>query len=74
MAIELKERISPRILQEALEQTLPYFRAFDVRYKQHIFGSRFESQVENPVVRNVSNVPCRHFTSRTDRGFMFRKF
>lgn len=34
MEIELKERISPRILQQALEHTLPYFRAFDVRYKQ----------------------------------------
>ncbi len=72
MTIELKERISPRILQGALEQTLPYFRAFDVRYKQHFFGSRFESQIENPVVSKESNVLCRHFTSRTDRGFLFR--
>lgn len=72
LTAELKERISPRILQTALEQILPYFRAFDVKYEQYIFKERFVPQLQNPVIREESNVLCRHFTRKTDRGFLFR--
>ena len=70
--MELCDRVYPNFLQEALEQTLPYFRAFDVKFKCHLFSSVFEAQYLYPQVGEEVGYPCRFFSNKNKDGFLFR--
>lgn len=71
LSIELEDEVHPKLLQKALEDTLPYFRAFDVSYIRGFFGGRFKAQVQSPpqVEADIGYI-CRYF--RWGEGYLFR--
>jgi hypothetical protein len=72
VTMELYDSIYPNFLQEALEQTLPYFKAFDVKFKSHLFSSVFEAQYLYPQVEEDVGHPCRFFCNKNENSFWFR--
>lgn len=72
VTMELCDRVYPDFLQEALEQTLPYFRAFDVKFKCHLFSSVFEAQYLYPQVEEEVGHSCRFFSNKNEISFWFR--
>lgn len=72
ITMELTSWINKGLLQEALEQTLPYFRAFDVQFKRRIFTSVFEAQYLYPQVEEDTGYPCRFFPDKNGNDFWFR--
>jgi len=68
----LRDDIKSQILQSALDQILPYFKAFDVNLYNGWFRSRLEA---NPVIVQVeeeTKEPCLFLDPFKTRGALFR--
>lgn len=63
VTMELCDNISQYFLRKALEQTLPYFKAFDVKFKPQMFSSVYEAQYLCPHVMQESGHPCIFFSN-----------
>ena len=72
VTMELCDRVYPHFLQKALEETLPYFRAFDVKFKCHLFSWVYEAQYIYPQVADEVGHPCKFFSNENKEGFLFR--
>lgn len=70
LSIELTDDINPELLQKALEDTLPYFRALDVRYIQKAFSGMFKVQDIKPEIEPDTKIICRYF--KWEEDFLFR--
>ncbi|MDD3429267.1 MAG: hypothetical protein PHG02_04605 [Oscillospiraceae bacterium] len=68
----LKEEIDPVLLQQALEETLPWFAAFGVRMKQGVFWSYLETNKAVPRVQEEKECPCRYIDPFQNRKFLFK--
>ncbi|MFQ8834072.1 MAG: hypothetical protein ACLR7U_15115, partial [Ruthenibacterium lactatiformans] len=60
----MREAVDPALLQQALEQTLPYFAAFNVRLRHGLFWNYLETNRATPQVLPEQDAPCRYI----DRG------
>ncbi|MEG1321574.1 MAG: hypothetical protein RSD01_00480 [Ruthenibacterium sp.] len=70
----LSERVDGEVLQAALEETVPYFAAFNVRLRHGLFWSYLETNRATPHVQLEEDTPCSYLdTMETDR-FLFRVF
>lgn len=72
ISVVLKEEIMPKILQEALEITLPNFKNFGVKLKQGFFWYYFETNTKKPKVEEERNYPCKHIDASKNNGFIFK--
>lgn len=73
IAVELKEEIDGRALQEALDKVLPYFDAFKVRLKKGIFWYYFEENFKSaPNVHMEDEAVCSYINPYTNNDYMFR--
>ncbi len=75
ISITLKEKIEPKLLEKALELTLPRFPSFDVRMKNGFFWHYLEKNPNGapPVLSDIAN-PCLRVKWKENRGYLFRVF
>ncbi|MEG1152973.1 MAG: hypothetical protein RSB47_01665 [Ruthenibacterium sp.] len=72
MTAILTERVDGEVLQAALEETVPYFAAFNVRLRHGLFWSYLETNRATPHVQLEEDMPCSYINPiETDR-FLFR--
>ena len=68
----LKEPVDPKLLQRALEQTLPRFPMFQFTIRKGMFWYYFEPNQGVPqVVKDAAN-PCLPLNPKYNQGFLFR--
>lgn len=68
----LKDKVDAELLQEALEETLPYFSAFCVRLRHGLFWSYFETNKAVPHIEKDVNYPCRYIDPLETGRYLFR--
>ena len=54
----MREAVDPALLQQALEQTLPYFAAFNVRLRHGLFWNYLETNRATPQVLPEQDAPA----------------
>lgn len=72
ISVTLKERIKPDVLQQALEDILPYIHNFRVRLRKGFFWYYFEENKKVPLVQREHTYPCRYIDPHGNRKFLFR--
>lgn len=72
IAVVLKEKIDPVLLQEALERILPWFDIFRVRLRRGVFWYYFEDNKKKPVVEEEITYPCRYIEPYSSNMYLFR--
>lgn len=74
LGVQLKEKVDPQILSNALEKTFERFPFFRVRMRKGFFWNYFEyNEKECPVKHDVSNFGYR-INFKENNGFLFRVF
>ena len=68
----LKEEVRPDLLQQALEDVLPWFDVFRVRLRRGFFWFYFEENKNRPQVEDETEYPCRYIYHHGRRKFLFR--
>lgn len=58
VAAQLEEDIKPEVLQEALDQTLPYFKNFTFRLRRGFFWYYFEPNQKRLLIQEEKSRPC----------------
>lgn len=73
VAVNLKEEVDGDLLQQALQQVLPYFDMMRVRMRRGIFWRYFEENPnEAPKVWHEDGSPCQFINPLTNREYLFR--
>jgi len=72
VTIILRDQICGRVLQIALDQTLPYFKAFAVRLQSHWACNYFTENLTVNCVNEETLAPCQYFDPDKPDGFLFR--
>lgn len=72
ISVTLKQPVDPEILQQALEEILPFIRNFRVKLRRGLFWYYFEENGKIPQVQRESTYPCRYFDPHGNRKFLFR--
>lgn len=74
-SIQLKERVDPELLQQAVKNVLPRFPGFDVRIRRGLFWYYFEKNpVAAPKVMPDIKNPCHRVKFKENDGFLFRVY
>lgn len=74
LSVQLKQKIDPEILAEALKATLKRIPSFDVRIRRGLFWYYFEKNPNEPSVLPDIKNPCYRIKFRENDGFLFRVF
>lgn len=72
LACVLKEPVDPRLLQQALVDTLPRFPAFAVRMRAGMFWYYFEPNTVVPTAEHEELNPCAPMNRKENGGYLFR--
>ena len=68
----LKERVEPKILKEAVNQTLEKYKSFKVRMKTGFFWYYLEYNTKDPIVEEEQDYPCKYIDSRHNNDYLFK--
>lgn len=68
----LNEKIEPKILQEAVNQTLEKYQSFKVRMKPGFFWYYLEHNPKLPVVTEEEDYPCKYIEPRKNNNYLFK--
>lgn len=68
----LKEPVDPELLQQALEDILPYIHNFRVKLRRGVFWYYFEDNKKIPQVQRETTYPCRYIDPHGNKKFLFR--
>jgi len=58
VSVTLKGDVVPEILQQALEEVLPWFDGFNVRLRRGFFWYYFETNKKMPIVESAIFISC----------------
>lgn len=73
ISVTLNETVQPKLLQEALDITLPHFPGFNMRMRKGFFWYYFEENTKPaPMVQEESTYPCQFIAENRNRNYMFR--
>lgn len=72
ISVILKEEIEPELLEQALEEVLPWFGGFKVKLKRGFFWYYFEENKRSPYIEQESNWPCRYIDPKSSQLYLFR--
>lgn len=72
VSVTLKEQVDPVLLQQALEEVLPWLEGFRVRLRRGFFWYYFEYNKRIPVVEKENTYPCKYIDPRSNQMFLFR--
>lgn len=74
LSVQLKQKIDPRVLSQALTATLERIPSFNVRIRRGLFWYYFEKNPNNlQVLPDIKN-PCYRIKFRENNGFLLRVF
>ncbi len=68
----LKENVEPKILEEAVNQTLEKYKFFKVRMKSGFFWYYLEDNVKHPKIEEEQDYPCKYIDSRHNNNYLFK--
>ncbi len=68
----LKEKIEPKMLEEAVKQTLEKYQSFKVRMKPGLFWYYLEHNPKPPKVEKEQDYPCKYIDSRRNNNYLFK--
>ena len=72
LSVVLKEKVEPKILQEALEKTLEKYKSFRVRMRAGFFWYYFEDNNKTPIVEEENDYPCKYIDSRQNQNYLLK--
>lgn len=73
ISVMLKENIEPELLQQALDEVLPFFPGFNMRMRKGFFWYYFEENTKAaPEVREEDTYPCQFIVENRNRNYQFR--
>lgn len=72
MSLLFWENIKPDILQQALEEILPYFKAFNTRMHKGFFWYYLEENPLKPQVLPETQYPCSFFNMKEHNNYLFQ--
>lgn len=72
VSVTLTKEVDPELLQQALEEVLPWLEGFRVRLRRGFFWYYFEYNKRIPVVEKESAYPCKYIDPRSSQMFLFR--
>lgn len=68
----LKEKVEPKILEEAVNQALEKYKSFKVRMKAGFFWYYLEYNTKHPIVEEERDYPCKYIDSRRNNNYLFK--
>lgn len=68
----LEDEVSPELLKQALDTTLPEFENFRVKLRKGFFWNYFETNNRDPVVEHEETYPCKFIDPHVSGRFPFR--
>lgn len=68
----LKEKVQPKILEEALNQTLENYQSFQVKMKAGFFWYYLEHNSKPPIVEEERDYPCKYINARYNNNYLFK--
>lgn len=72
VSMTLREEIEPIVLQQALEEVLPWFPGFQVKLRKGFFWYYFESNKRKPEIEREAAYPCKYIDPHSNQMFLFR--
>src|SRR5690554_4580423 len=72
LSVNLKEEISPEILDEALVYTINRFHSMKVKLKKGFFWYYFEPNSEKTIIHKESPYICSKFNVKENNGYLFK--
>lgn len=72
VSMTLREEIEPMVLQQALEEVLPWFPGFQVKLRKGFFWYYFESNKRKPEIEQEASYPCKYIDPHSNQLFLFR--
>lgn len=70
--VRLKDPVKPAFLNEAVNQTLPAYPAFQVQMRMGLFWYYFERNFQKSTVQEEVDYPCSRIDPDKNNGFLFR--
>lgn len=68
----LKESVNPKILEEAVKQTLEKYKSFKVRMKLGFFWYYLEYNTKDPIIEEEQDYPCQYMDSKRNHNYLFK--
>lgn len=68
----LEDEVSPELLKQALDATLPEFENFRVKLRKGFFWNYFETNNREPVIEHEETYPCKFIDPHASERFPFR--
>ncbi len=68
----LKEKVEPKILEEAVNQALEKYKSFKVRMKSGFFWYYLEDNLKQPIIEEEKDYPCKYIDSRRNNNYLFK--
>ncbi|MGI6500923.1 MAG: hypothetical protein ACOX1S_08565 [Anaerostipes sp.] len=72
ISVTLKQAIQPELLQQALEDTLPWFDGYRVRLRRGFFWFYFENNKNKPMIVKEQTYPCKFIDPHLNQKFLFQ--
>ena len=68
----LKEKIHPKILENAVNMALEQYPSFKVRMKAGFFWNYFEHNPKEPIIEEEKDYPCKYINPKTNNNYLFK--
>lgn len=68
----LKEKVDPKILEEAVKQTLEKYPFFKVKMKPGFFWYYLEDNTKFPKIEEEQDYPCKYIDNRHNNNYLFK--
>lgn len=72
LSVVLKAKINPKVLEEAVNETLEVYQSFKVRMKAGFFWYYFEHNPKKPIVEEERDYPCQYINPKTNNNYLFK--
>lgn len=68
----LKRAVVPELLQQALDDVIPWFDGFRVKLRRGFFWYYFETNKRRPLIERETTYPCKFIDRHSNQMFLFR--
>lgn len=72
LSVVLKEKVEPKVLEEAVYQTLKKYQSFQVRMKPGFFWYYLEYNTKLPKIEEEQDYPCKYIDGRQNNNYLFK--
>lgn len=72
LSVVLKEKVEPKVLEEAVNQVLEKYRNFKVRMKTGFFWYYLEYNTKPPIIEEEQDYPCKYIEARSNNNYLFK--